>query len=354
MRSGVCRACNRPFEGFDPEAHQRAWEEANAEISSLSEKLASASAALSSVTSEVESAREEYSRAKSFEESLQPMLERKAELESALTEIAVELHGDIPALRGVLDTVEKELEEAREAKRTADAARRDLEKAEAAVAACKSELSSLETEAEFPSLEAVEAAEKDFAEAQQLLSALSQERARLDSEYRLSYASYTSEKEALDRDLAAYQAFQGQKKRRTLLKRLIKYLRDNRDRFLSGVWDNLLQYASEFASMSTNGDIKRVSRSPDGEFLFDEGDGPQPVVTASGVQKAILGVGVRLALAEALNTGADFMLLDEVTAGASDDISLAMTRALAASGVQIVAVTHRQDDAVVADTVIQF
>lgn len=137
-----------------------------------------------------------------------------------------------------------------------------------------------------------------------------------------------------------------------VLRDLVSYLRKNRDRFTSAIWQALLEICSVFASNCTRGKITEVLRSNDGSFRFVEDGHEATMAEASGVQRAIMGVGVRLALAQALRLSDSFLLLDEITAGASDENSLAVTRALAEAGGQIVMITHRHADAAAADHVI--
>ena len=173
------------------------------------------------------------------------------------------------------------------------------------------------------------------------------------AEYTAEYETYQSLCHSADALKKKEIEYQQAVKTSTGLTELKRYLRKNRDRYLSSAWEQILFTASEFSALCTEGAIKSISRSDSGEFLFDEGNGPQPVVSASGFQKAVMGVGVRLALAQSLRTSAEFMLLDEVTAGATEDRSLAVSRALAASGLQTISVSHRHSDAAAAETIHQ-
>ena len=70
------------------------------------------------------------------------------------------------------------------------------------------------------------------------------------------------------------------------------------------------------------------------------------------MQLAILGVAVKLALAAAIGSTFDVLLLDEVSAAASDENALRLTECLAATGQQVFLITHREADAVAAQDVI--
>lgn len=142
--------------------------------------------------------------------------------------------------------------------------------------------------------------------------------------------------------------------RRQDIAELQNYVRTNRDRFMSEVWDGVLGQASQFASNCTNGDIRSISRIEE-EFVFDEGLAEVLPVKgcASGAQKTFMGVGVKLALAMMMNTGFNTLLLDEPAAALRDERSVALVAALKASGQQVIIVSHSMADAALADCTIE-
>jgi len=143
-------------------------------------------------------------------------------------------------------------------------------------------------------------------------------------------------------------------KRATDLKDLARFLRDNRSTFLSSVWGNLLTYASTFIQQATRGDVTALQRDQNGKFTFVENGRARPVIgAASGMQKSIFSIALKMALAAALGSRFKVFLFDEVTAAAEDEVSLLITSLLANMGEQIVMVTHRQADAAAADSVLQ-
>jgi ATPase subunit of ABC transporter with duplicated ATPase domains len=131
-----------------------------------------------------------------------------------------------------------------------------------------------------------------------------------------------------------------------------KYLRYNRDRFTKSAWDALLAYASDFVRQASDGAISALQRDEQGDFTFIEGGEPMPLELASGMQLAILGVGVKLALGAAVGSNFDVLLLDEVSAAASDENALRLTECLAATGQQVLLISHRMADTVPAHDVI--
>jgi DNA repair exonuclease SbcCD ATPase subunit len=136
------------------------------------------------------------------------------------------------------------------------------------------------------------------------------------------------------------------------LTRLAKYLRTNRDRFMRAAWDGLLTYASVFVGNASDGAITELKRTSKGDFTYVEDGREMPLELASGMQLSILGVAIKLALMAAVGSRFDVLLLDEVSAAASDDNALRLTECLAETGQQIFLVSHREADAVAAQEVL--
>ncbi len=138
------------------------------------------------------------------------------------------------------------------------------------------------------------------------------------------------------------------------LSRLRKFLMDNRARFLEGVWTKVLTYASQVMRVTTGGLLEELSRV-EGAFRYREegSDKFRPLAAASGSQKSIIGIGLKLALAKSLPCGVDFILLDEATSDMDAVHSAALMKYLAGCGLQIVSVTHNQEDLAVDANVVQ-
>lgn len=143
-------------------------------------------------------------------------------------------------------------------------------------------------------------------------------------------------------------------KHRQDVSELQAYVRTNRDRFMSEVWDGVLAQASQFASNCSNGDIRSICRI-DEEFCFDEGLSETLPVKgcASGAQRTFMGIGVKAALAMMMNTGFNTLLLDEPAADLRDERSVALVAALKATGQQVIIVSHSMADAALADNTIE-
>jgi DNA repair exonuclease SbcCD ATPase subunit len=134
-------------------------------------------------------------------------------------------------------------------------------------------------------------------------------------------------------------------KERDTSKRLVSYLKTNRDRFMSQLWQQVMGYASDFASECTGGAIEKVVRTDAGTFEFIEQGENLPMAAASGAQKSIMSVGVQLAFDALLPDSFGAVLLDEPTSQMDEDHSLTLTEMLANSGRQIIMVSHREADA---------
>jgi DNA repair exonuclease SbcCD ATPase subunit len=136
------------------------------------------------------------------------------------------------------------------------------------------------------------------------------------------------------------------------LARLIKLIKDNREQFLSDTWEGLLAAASVFVSACTGGAISKVGKTPDFELFYEEDGREMPLDAASGAQQSILGLGLKRAIGMLQPNRAGFLLLDEATADMSPLISAMTEQALRDSYPQVISITHRELDQVLADQVI--
>ena len=134
---------------------------------------------------------------------------------------------------------------------------------------------------------------------------------------------------------------------------LAKYLRENRDRYLGKVWAGITNYAGEFASSCTGGAVESVARTDKGEFSYSEKGEEFPVAAASGLQRSVMGLGIQIAMSQMMPSPLSSLLLDEPSADADEERSLAMSSLLAATHDQIIMVSHRQLDGAVASNTIE-
>lgn len=134
-------------------------------------------------------------------------------------------------------------------------------------------------------------------------------------------------------------------------RRLSRFLGDKRADYLKDVWATVLGAASRQVSLATNGLITAVNYR-DGEFLFTEDGIEAPVTSASGAQKAFLGVSVRIGLARALYGNDSLLILDEPTESMSEGNATRLVGGLAGTAKQILLITHREQDQVLANNII--
>ncbi len=127
-------------------------------------------------------------------------------------------------------------------------------------------------------------------------------------------------------------------------KALQKYLKDNRDRYASEIWEFFLATASEFVSNCTSGSLSGIRRNDAGQFTYLKDGYEMGLKDASGAQEAIMGLGVQFALADSAMCPLDTLLVDEPTADMDPEHSMATTAMLASRGRQVIAISHREMD----------
>lgn len=121
-------------------------------------------------------------------------------------------------------------------------------------------------------------------------------------------------------------------------------IRGNRDRYSKQVWNVFMASASLFASTLTGGYMESLSRDSEGAFTFFEEGFEMSLDEGSGAQLAIIGCAVQMALADAAQCPLDVILMDEPTADMDPEHALAFSTLLAASGKQVIMVSHRELD----------
>jgi exonuclease SbcC len=180
-----------------------------------------------------------------------------------------------------------------------------------------------------------------------------QELNALQTDIKLKQQAWSNLQQCIQEHTEANQRRRNAQDELATVQQLQKYLRDNRDRFVAGVWAGLLQYASAFVSTATGGFLSDLTRSDDGEFLYTMDDFEMPVAAASGAQKSIMGIAVQAALAQLLPSGFHCVMLDEPTADMDPDHALAVSTLLSGTGGQCLMVSHRELDSSIANHCIQ-
>lgn len=215
----------------------------------------------------------------------------------------------------------------------------------------ESELGSL-TPVESIDESLIAAAEANLASFNSALRATEQEMAALGGRYQSESDMLNKLKTILSKLIERAGVLREQQIRYEAVDSLHKFLRSHKDSFMESIWNQILSYASEFIESASNGDMTEFGRNNTG-FYYVEGGIEFPVECASGMQTAILGLALKLALGSALGVASPIMLLDEVTAAGSAENSATLVSLLREQAGQVILVTHRHADAATADKVIR-
>lgn len=342
IRSGVCPTCLRPLGDADHhhDLEQQA-EELDLKLSEHRGLFNDLNNAWGQYQSQAEAAHKALSGKEAWESYLDSCQRELHEVNDALASLSVVTDEDLYQAYGEYQQADKD-------HRSVELAKRDLLRAQQELASLGPapapvlEVSPLVLSAATTKMQELNGAQKD----------LSQQIAVLTAEISMRTRLIAQTTESINKSCERRDQFQEKIKEDALLAKLAKYLRDNRSRFTQHTWNSLLGYAGAFAEQASQGNITALRRSDAGDFAFVEEGDERPLELASGQQSAILGVAMKLALGAAVGSSFDVLLLDEVSAAASDDNALQLTSCLAQAGQQVIMISHRDADAAVAQDVI--
>lgn len=350
LNCAECPVCMRPYEGMDMEALVAASKQADEEYRAGLDALSVEQNLHTVMTRQ----KQEYQAAQyslsAVKEKVKTLTDDIATVRAALVELGPE--EDPTNLRDACNN-------ARVAWETAATAEQALIAAQTELDTCLSELQLAElalaklVHTVCPTKQVMDAASAKVDQLQGSKQSLAEQVASKTACYAAAYREYTRQSKEFE---AAQLAEQGRKDRRQRAKHmgtLTTYLKRAHKNFVASTWESILDYASAFVSQCTNGGVTEMTVKDGSKFWYTENGEKAPITAASGMQRAIMGVAVRMALAEAIRAPAGVLLLDEVTAGATAENSLAMAQALSQVGPQVVLVSHRHEDAAVAQKVIQ-
>ena len=134
--------------------------------------------------------------------------------------------------------------------------------------------------------------------------------------------------------------------------RLAKFLGERRAGYLQEVWDAVLGAASKQVNLASRGMVSRLSFK-DGDFFFEEEGVLAPVASASGAQKAHIGVAVRIGLSRALYGKDALLIFDEPTESMREHHATGLSASLAGAASQCLLITHREQDQDLASNVVE-
>lgn len=131
---------------------------------------------------------------------------------------------------------------------------------------------------------------------------------------------------------------------------IVEGLNQARQTAVKDAFAQVMGIASEFAKACTGGDITEVYMGEAG-IRYKEGGRARGTVSASGAQKTLIGLGMKLGLSQVIRSPFNALLLDEISADMDPDVSLACLTVLGEYCEQALIVSHTASD--VADNVIE-
>jgi DNA repair exonuclease SbcCD ATPase subunit len=353
VEAGKCTSCGRAFDDCADAVEQQIADLAEAEAS-----LVEAESAYASIRSEATAQTTLKTTWEKAEQAVNQAVKRQEDLTASLEATQRRLD-NLEVVRDE-ETIAAELKEVSDAlherlcyEKAVEAAEKALKQAEAHAAKMQAALEALVKPTDDTSI-----IEADLAEAREVLSLATARRIAARVEYddaketaNTYKIKFTEVKGKLDLAEAALTRAMADEQKlndaRTLLetaKGLLKFLRDNRDRYVEGTWARFSAVASQFCSACTDGVIEGVSRDAEGDFSYVEDGRRRSIEDASGAQKAVMGLAVQFALATSAPCPLDIIIVDEPTADMDPERSLATTMMLSTAGRQVIMISHSQMD----------
>lgn len=367
----VCPTCQRAKEDHDPVKLAAEAEEARVYWESCKTSTAEYQTSINNVKADlkgrvetlaaynkaaaaVDSASEGYSANKEALDKLRKAEDIQKDLEAATAALTAsrEAYAELNAkLKGVNASNEQ-----------LAADRRALNKAEEELLMAQQDLDKLNADLEAlpepPTDEELAAAVKAEADYQLALTNFNSEKQRLtfavtEAKSALKFAEQTlatAEGKVEQHKAAAVKALEFT----TLAKkytRLVQFLRDRRQAYLVEVWDTIMGVASKLVRLASKDTITAISND-DGEFFYVEEGTLAPTASASGAQKAMIGVSLRVGLARALYGKDSLLSFDEPTESCREHNAASLAAMIAGSAKQVLLITHRETDQALAQNII--
>ncbi|QBJ04544.1 DNA repair exonuclease [Pseudomonas phage Lana] len=133
--------------------------------------------------------------------------------------------------------------------------------------------------------------------------------------------------------------------------RLVQFLRDRRQQYLKEVWDTVMGVGSKLVRTASKDLITQISND-EGDFYYMEEGISAPTASASGAQKAMIGVSLRVGLARALYGKDSLLIFDEPTADCREHNAASLAAMIAGSAKQVLLITHRETDQALAENIV--
>lgn len=347
--SGVCPACDRPFENYDEAEAKLSLDKANSDYESLLADENLAMQDLAEATRKL-NAHRKLNQGEGWEDELTKLETKLAETEQKVVELGSEVAEPIEFLQDKLTELigqERDFQNWTAQMETAVAKKSNAEKSLNSVQEKYNSLPEAAPKIEISKLTS------DLANANTKKGDLARELQSIKSE-----ADVLKEKLAqVETSLSAAKANNAKMAEletdMSVSSQLRKYLNDERVKFMEGVWRTILGTATHFINKSTNGWISAVGRNDRGDFTFTE-NGHEAVAkeSASGAQKAFIGTAIKVGLAQAKMGSSSMVLLDEPTADMRDDRAGQLASGLMMLSGQKIMITHRDSERMVAQNIV--
>lgn len=367
----VCPTCNRAKEDHDPvklaaEAEEARvyWEGRKASVAELQKGITASKARRTELQDKVAAYNKAAAAVDSANEGFKENTAALAKLRAANT-IQDELDGATAALtasREAYAELNAKLKGVNTANEQLAADRRALNKAEEELLMAQQDLDKLNADLEAlpepPTDEELAAAVKAEADYQDALTAFNGTKQALtfavtEAKSALRFAEQslaTAEGKCQQHKDAAVKALEFT----TLAKkysRLVQFLRDRRQAYLVEVWDTIMGVASKLVRIASKDTITSISND-EGEFFYVEDGTLAPTASASGAQKAMIGVSLRVGLARALYGKDSLLSFDEPTESCREHNAASLAAMIAGSAKQVLLITHRETDQALAQNII--
>lgn len=348
LEHGVCQACDRPFDNFNPEEAKKALDEAI-------ENATWAKSALDGKRKLVTASKAEIARLErlqppaGYEDTHAGKVAEYENLQKFVGDFSTPtLHLELADARKAVETqqalvatAQAEVREANGLKLKRESGRMQKSGLEKALA----DAPTGEPEDLAPLTAEIARVRESYYSASSLCSDAQQTVSSAQSEIRAWEAAL---KMAVERN----------EKRASLEKRaerfdaVVTWLRKSKNAFLGKIWDQITLISSETVANATMGYASSLSRTDDGEFMVIEDGEEVPMISASGGMASICGVALRMALDSVLSQSVGFVVLDEPSSELNDEHAASLAGALRASQRQVILVTHRSGEEFVSDSVL--
>lgn len=334
-----CPTCKRAFDSdFDEEASRAEMAKLKEESQTLSTTLVALNKDFDAKVTHNSKVSRQADKIEEAEQELKGLLNDLEEMQFELTGLQSNL-GDEPKTdeqRSLVKSLDDELKAILSDNRVAITHNQRLAKLQESVDSLYSDefgLGARETAS-------IEAAVADCNKAFDLLMVDSQTLSK-------SMSANTALIQSLSSRISAHQKTQADHERTTkrmgLLEKIANVLVQSRAQLIDDAYRKVFLIAAEFTRACTDGDISDVLMTEDGIAYVEDGK-EFDKTEASGAQKSIIGLGMKLGMAQLLAGRFDSLLLDEISADMSEEISMRCMLALSAYCGQSIAVTHRQED----------